>query len=73
MTEVKTNAITRLVVPDRWWQLFQSAELDTLVESAFTNNLDLATAAARLRQARERTIIAGAPGGLQLSGRGSGS
>lgn len=65
----QSNAVARISVPDRWWQLFESAELNTLVANAFTNNLDLATAAARLRQARERTIIAGAPGDLQLSGR----
>lgn len=65
----QSNTVARLSVPDRWWQLFESAELNALVAGAFTNNLDLATAAARLRQARERTIIAGAPGDLQLSGR----
>ncbi|MFA7172058.1 MAG: efflux transporter outer membrane subunit [Kiritimatiellia bacterium] len=68
-TAEQSNTVVRLSVPDRWWQLFESKELNTLVASAFTNNLDLATAAARLRQARERKIIAGAPGDLQLSGR----
>ncbi len=66
----ESNAVQRLAVPDRWWQLLESDELDTLVETAFTNNLDLAAAAARLRQAHERMTIAGAAGRLQLNGRG---
>jgi len=69
----QTNVVRRLSVPDRWWQLFESEELNTLVETAFTNNLDMAVAAARLRQARERMIITGASGSFQLNGRGGAS
>ena len=69
-TVVQTNALKKLSVPDRWWELFESIELNTLVETAFTNNLDMAAATARLRQARERMIITGAAGRFQLNGSG---
>ena len=37
----------------QWWQAFGSAKLDALVDAAFANNNDLATAEANLRQAQE--------------------
>jgi NodT family efflux transporter outer membrane factor (OMF) lipoprotein len=45
-----------------WWTQFDDAELNALIARALANNLDLATAASRIRQSREQEIIAGAPG-----------
>ncbi|KAF1305568.1 RND transporter [Pseudomonas sp. SG-MS2] len=44
-----------------WWQAFASSELDQLVRRAQHNAHDLAAAAARVRQAQARAVIAGAP------------
>ncbi|HEY2049148.1 MAG TPA: efflux transporter outer membrane subunit [Caulobacteraceae bacterium] len=38
--------------PDDWWRLYDDAELDGLVQRAFTNNEDLAVAEANLSAAR---------------------
>lgn len=47
--------------PDpRWWTLFASSELETLIGQAQANNQDLAAAAARIRQAEASVRIAGA-------------
>lgn len=47
--------------PDRaWWRAFGSAELTRLMEEAQANNLDLAAAADRVRQADAQARIAGA-------------
>ena len=43
-----------------WWRGFQSAELNTLIEQARTQNFDIAAAIARVRQADARVRIAGA-------------
>ena len=53
-----------------WWRGFGSAELDRLIERARTGNLDIAAAAARIRQADAQATIAGAPllPTVQLSG-----
>ncbi len=67
-SETQTNAVKTLHLPDHWWQVFESTELNILVEAAFTNNLDMAAAVARLRQAREKMVIAGAAGGFLLNG-----
>lgn len=40
-------------VPGRWWELFRSAELNALVESALAANPDLASAQQSLVQAQE--------------------
>ncbi|MCF7732521.1 MAG: efflux transporter outer membrane subunit [Akkermansiaceae bacterium] len=39
--------------PQRWWRLYRDATLTGVVERALAKNQDLASAAARLRQARE--------------------
>ncbi|WP_054892423.1 MULTISPECIES: efflux transporter outer membrane subunit [unclassified Pseudomonas] len=53
---------THQVPPDSaWWQAFASRELDRLIERARSNSHDLAAAAARVRQAQARAVIAGAP------------
>lgn len=44
-----------------WWQAFASSELDQLIKRAQHNAHDLAAAAARVRQAQARAVIAGAP------------
>ncbi len=44
-----------------WWHAFASRELDRLVQHALHNAHDLAAATARVRQARARAVIAGAP------------
>ena len=41
-----------------WWRGFGAPELDTLIEAARQNNLDLAAAAARVLQAEAQTRIA---------------
>jgi len=68
-----SNQLKTLSLPNQWWEIFKSPELDKLVETAFTNNLDMAVAAARLRQAHEQVIISGAAGSFQLSGSGGAS
>ena len=42
-----------------WWRQFNSPELDTLITSAQTQNLDLAAAAARVMQAEAQARVAG--------------
>lgn len=40
-------------VPQQWWQLFSSPQLDQLIQQAFESSPDLAAAKARLRASRE--------------------
>jgi len=47
--------------PEKWWRAFQSEELNELVEEALSNNFDLRTALARLKQAEAIARQAGAP------------
>jgi NodT family efflux transporter outer membrane factor (OMF) lipoprotein len=44
----------------QWWQQFRDPKLDELITRALKSNLDLQSAASRIRQAREQEIIAGA-------------
>jgi len=44
----------------QWWQVFGDAQLSALVTTATADNLDIAQAAARLVQAREGLVQAGA-------------
>lgn len=53
-----------------WWKRFNDPTLDQLVEHAISANLDVAQAQARLRQAREATIQAGADLLPTVSGSG---
>jgi multidrug efflux system outer membrane protein len=46
---------------DEWWRGFSSHELNTLIEQAREQNLDIAAAIARVRQADAQVRIAGAP------------
>gem|GEM_PF-797170 len=66
-----SNTVKRVELPARWWEIFESSELNLLIEQAFSNNLDIAAAVTRLRQAHEQMIIAGAAGRFELSGTGS--
>lgn len=55
----------------RWWLQFHDAELEKLIAQALRSNLDLLTAASRIRQAREEEISAGAPLLPSISANGS--
>ncbi|MDT8396406.1 MAG: efflux transporter outer membrane subunit [bacterium] len=46
--------------PDRWWEGFGSAELDTLVDDTLAGSLTLRQSLARLEQSRSLVIQAGA-------------
>ncbi len=50
----------------RWWQAFESAQLNHLMDLAFAGNLTLEKAAARLQQAEASARKAGAAGKIQL-------
>lgn len=56
-----------------WLKQFNDPEMESLVDEALRHNQDLKVAAARLRQAREGTIIARADRLPSLVGAGSGS
>ena len=51
----------------QWWRMIDDAELHKLIAQALTQNLDLQSAAARVRAAREQEIITGAAGQPQVS------
>jgi multidrug efflux system outer membrane protein len=50
-----------------WWTQFNDAELQSLVARALKSNIDLQTAASRVREARQQEIIAGAAGLPQVN------
>jgi len=54
-----------------WWREFGDQELDKLVNRALAQNLDVETAAARIREARAREIVAGAAGLPQVDAAAS--
>jgi outer membrane protein, multidrug efflux system len=56
-----------------WWQKFGDPRLDKLVNRAIAQNLDVETAAARIREARARERIAGAAFLPQLDAQASAS
>lgn len=45
---------------DRWWARYQDAQLDQLIDEALRDAPDMASAAARLRQAEASTQVSGA-------------
>ena len=45
-----------------WWTSFGDRTMESLIERALAANLDLKQAASRLRQARERAVVAGSAG-----------
>jgi NodT family efflux transporter outer membrane factor (OMF) lipoprotein len=54
-----------------WWHSFGDPELDTLVNRAIAQNLDVQTAAARIREARARETVAGASSKPEISAQAS--
>lgn len=56
-----------------WWSSFGDTELDKLASRAIAQNLDVETAAARIREARAREIVAGAAALPQVDAQASGS
>jgi outer membrane protein, multidrug efflux system len=57
---------------DEWWLGFADPELQVLVAQALKSNLDLQGAVARVRQAREQEVIAGAAGLPSIGVAGAG-
>lgn len=55
----------------QWWMGFDDAELQTLITRALAQNLDLLTAASRVREARQQEIIEGAAGLPQVTATGN--
>ena len=56
-----------------WWRSFGDPELDRLVDRAVAQNLDVVSAAARIREARAREIVAGAAVSPQVDAQASAS
>ncbi|MFL6721007.1 MAG: efflux transporter outer membrane subunit [Sphingomonas sp.] len=54
-----------------WWREFGDPELDKLVTRAVAQNLDVESAAARIREARARERVAGAAASPQVAATGS--
>lgn len=52
-----------------WWRAFHDPQLSSLIERALAQNLDVETAAARIREARAQERAAGAPALPELSGQ----
>jgi multidrug efflux system outer membrane protein len=54
----------------QWWTQFDDAELQSLIGRALKANLDLLSAASRVREARQQEVVAGAAGLPQLNASG---
>ena len=54
-----------------WWKQFNDAELESLINRALAQNLDLLTAESRVREARQQEIVAGAAGLPKVTARGN--
>jgi NodT family efflux transporter outer membrane factor (OMF) lipoprotein len=52
LRESAVAGVTPSPLPDKWWRLFDDANVDRLVEKALANNTDLRVAAANLQRAR---------------------
>jgi outer membrane protein, multidrug efflux system len=57
----------------KWWEQFGDAELQSLVARSLQSNLDLQTAASRIRQARAQEAIAGAAELPSVTATGTGA
>jgi outer membrane protein TolC len=57
---------------DKWWERFGDERLNALMEEAFAENLDLAQAYERMKQARAVARITGSARSLQLDAEGAG-
>jgi NodT family efflux transporter outer membrane factor (OMF) lipoprotein len=62
---------TTAASPAAWWQQLGSSQLDALIDTCLADNLDLRSAAARIRQARAAAGVADATSWPQLDGFGS--
>jgi NodT family efflux transporter outer membrane factor (OMF) lipoprotein len=71
--EPNSAAATSDAELSQWWRGFVDPELDKLVNRAVAQNLDVETAAARIREARAREIVAGAAAVPQVDAQGSAS
>ena len=67
----QSPAATPGPVEANWWRALGDPTLDTLVEAALANNLDLREAAARLREARAGRDAAAGRASPEVSARGS--
>lgn len=56
-----------------WWSSFGDLELNKLVSRAIAQNLDVETAAARIREARANEVVAGAAALPEVDAQGSAS
>lgn len=56
----------------QWWRQIPDPELQSLIARALAANLDLQTAASRIREAREQEIVAGAPEWPHINATGAG-
>jgi len=61
------EATTTVELPQQWWLLFDDAELNQLMTQAFANNLTLAQAWMRLRQAQAQNLKTQADQQLRLN------
>src|SRR5436190_10409519 len=61
-----TRPATEHVDFARWWTNFNDPQLDSLIDRAVAGNLDLKTAAARVREARAQRGVVAADRGLQV-------
>ena len=52
LRESDVVGVTPTPLPEKWWQLFDDANVDRLVEKALANNTDLRVAVANLQRAR---------------------
>src|SRR5947209_3348495 len=66
-----TRPATQHVEFAKWWTSFGDPQLDSLIDRAVANNLDLKLAAARIREARAQRAIAAADGLPSLNANGS--
>lgn len=57
---VNGREISEQEISDKWWESFNDAKLDSVIDRALSQNLDLAQAEARLGQARALSKYAGA-------------
>src|SRR5438552_1461098 len=64
------NVLSDVALAD-WWMAYGDPELDTLVNRAVAQNLDVQAAAARIREARAREIVAGAAALPQVGAQSS--
>jgi NodT family efflux transporter outer membrane factor (OMF) lipoprotein len=67
--DVAGEALSEL---DRWWERFGDERLNALMEEAFAENLDLAQAYERMKQARAVARITGSARSPQLDAAGAG-